>query len=279
MTNRLSTGVGRLDKALGGGLLPGSLTMLIGATGVAFLSDVAIDGTYLYLVGATGSGSYECRAINLSTGSVVWSYAHGATLYSVATNGWRVFVAGAAGTGAYNIRSLQADTGDDASSSGYDDVWDETLATAVARRDCMACDGDGLYVGLPSGAALNVHQLNVSDGSREESQVWGGGDCTGIAADHGYVFACFDDGATGQVLGIRKASFTVGWVASGIGGVRRPSCVASDGLRVFVGGTASASFSTLGRLYRGNRGPVLFRKCDPDDRFKPYRLDMIPSEH
>ncbi len=34
MTNRLSTGVGRLDKALGGGLLPGSLTMLIGATGV-----------------------------------------------------------------------------------------------------------------------------------------------------------------------------------------------------------------------------------------------------
>lgn len=34
MTKRLSTGIGRLDRALGGGLLPGSLTMLIGATGV-----------------------------------------------------------------------------------------------------------------------------------------------------------------------------------------------------------------------------------------------------
>lgn len=32
--NRLSTGIAELDEALGGGLLPGSLTMLVGATGV-----------------------------------------------------------------------------------------------------------------------------------------------------------------------------------------------------------------------------------------------------
>lgn len=34
MAERFSTGIERLDKALGGGLLPGSLTMVIGATGV-----------------------------------------------------------------------------------------------------------------------------------------------------------------------------------------------------------------------------------------------------
>lgn len=34
MEDRLSTGIPRFDEALGGGLLPGSLTMLIGATGV-----------------------------------------------------------------------------------------------------------------------------------------------------------------------------------------------------------------------------------------------------
>lgn len=34
MTDRISTGIPKLDVALGGGLLPGSLTMLIGATGV-----------------------------------------------------------------------------------------------------------------------------------------------------------------------------------------------------------------------------------------------------
>ncbi|MCA9134107.1 MAG: recombinase RecA, partial [Planctomycetales bacterium] len=34
MNQRLSTGLTVLDEALGGGLLPGSLTMIIGATGV-----------------------------------------------------------------------------------------------------------------------------------------------------------------------------------------------------------------------------------------------------
>ena len=32
--DRLSTGLARLDEALGGGLLPGTLTMIVGATGV-----------------------------------------------------------------------------------------------------------------------------------------------------------------------------------------------------------------------------------------------------
>ncbi len=34
MVSRLSTGIAELDQALGGGLLPGSLTMIIGATGI-----------------------------------------------------------------------------------------------------------------------------------------------------------------------------------------------------------------------------------------------------
>ena len=34
MTTRVSTGNGRLDEMLGGGLLPGTLTVVYGATGI-----------------------------------------------------------------------------------------------------------------------------------------------------------------------------------------------------------------------------------------------------
>ena len=34
MTTRVSTGHGRLDEMLGGGLLPGTLTVIYGATGI-----------------------------------------------------------------------------------------------------------------------------------------------------------------------------------------------------------------------------------------------------
>ncbi|MEC8554155.1 MAG: ATPase domain-containing protein [Planctomycetota bacterium] len=60
---RLSTGIARLDEALGGGLLPGTLTMVVGATGVGKTQF----GMHFFHASASEQGDHYGTVIDLSS--------------------------------------------------------------------------------------------------------------------------------------------------------------------------------------------------------------------
>jgi len=76
-TQRTSTGIGELDRVLGGGLVPGSVVLLAGEPGVGkstLLLEVAArwaqtTGTTLYITGEESAGQVRMRAIRTSANS------------------------------------------------------------------------------------------------------------------------------------------------------------------------------------------------------------------
>lgn len=106
----------------------------------AAVASCALDDDQAYLAGAT-SGGVEVRALNLTTGALVASYAHGALVNSVITDGARVYIGGNAGTGGNHIRAIPRNMGAA--------VW-SLIDNAVAAPDAMACDGEDLWVGTSS---------------------------------------------------------------------------------------------------------------------------------
>jgi len=251
----------------------------------AAIYDICIDGTNVYMVGATGGG-VEARAFTLAAGAAVWTYAHGAALHSCATDGKRLFVSGLASPNPSlaTMRCLVAANGNDVLNEGgtaadaTGTAWDAIQATTITAGQRMTTDGRSLWIAYPAAAASEIERRSVADGTVMAS-VATANSVTGIAHDHELVLIVTNSGLPNEVRAYDREDLSMAWryynphAAADI-----VEAVCTDGARVFfgsVGNTAPAP--TIGRLYRGNR-PSSWLRVDPDDDYLPMRQLIIPHE-
>lgn len=105
---------------------------------------------YVFIAGATGTGTYTHRALSWTTGTPAWSQNHGASVFSIISDGESVWIGGNVGTGTYTDRHLTRSTGVVATS--YDHG-----ATVYAH----AFDENNVFVGGVSGSggySVRSHQ-------------------------------------------------------------------------------------------------------------------------
>ena len=254
----------------------------------AAVYDICMDGTQVYLVGASGTGSKEVRSNYLLDGSAKWAYAHAATVYACCTDGRKLYIAGAqsgSGSGA-TLRGIEAQTGWDVageggiSTSGWADVFDvDTSAVGVVSRgQVMVTDGRGLWIGYDTTQAHQIEQRGTKGGTLLVAWDDTSHHVQALAIDQSMVLAAVFTATNGHLHGFDKAMFpSMRWSFQGnAAAVQEPLAVCSDGFEVTIGGSDTAGTKTLGRHYRRTR-PTQIRKVDPSDIYNPYRLAFIPA--
>jgi len=252
---------------------------------LATVYDIAIDGTNLYLVGATSAG-IEAKAFTLAAGAAVWTYAHGSDLHSCATDGKRVFVSGlAAPAGSLStLRCLVASSANDAANEGgtaldaTGTAWDAIQATTITAGQRMTTDGRSLWIAYPGAAAAQIERRACGDGTILASET-SGDTMAGIAHDHELVYAITNSGPPNEIRAFDRETLGQVWkYYNPHGNADLMDCVTSDGARVFFGAVnVVGAAPTVGRLYRGNR-PSSWLRVDPDDDCLPMRQLIIPHE-
>lgn len=249
--------------------------------------DVYIGRTYVYLVGAAGTGTHHVRALNRSSGAVVWSYDHGAPVWGVEGDGYRLFIAGeySSHSSGASLRCLYAATGADALNEGGTSAdttktaYDVVTAAEFSLPGCLAADGRALYCAFNGTDPYQIEKRSAVDG-RLVQGIALDGPVASIVCDDEYVFANVSHTLSGyaEILKLRKEDLAGG--DRGLNVVasvyERILDVATDGYAVAVA-LPDDGGDTLARLYRGNSTPRQVRRVDPSATTNlPYRRPFLP---
>jgi len=229
------------DKAAGGAPL---YTVDHGAA----VRDVCTDGTNLYLVGVSGTGTITARARTLATGAVVWDTDHGATLYSCCTDGRRVYVGGALSAGV-SMRAYEAGSGTVAwSYTPADATQLHTTGHQLAVRDGV------IYAGYPGSATLALIAYAAGDPTIELGSANLGVQIDYVTVDQDYLLVGRTPFVGIDLYLFDRMQYPAMRVSLDID-VTAP--IVSDGAAFFTG-----NGSEYRRLYRGNR-PMRVSRVDP----------------
>lgn len=232
----------------------------------ASVNDICVYDQYVYLVGASGTGAKDARALEVATGILHWSYNHNATLTSVAAANGRCFIGGGVSghaSGA-NLRSLNAFNGYDATGEGgtidTDGLaWNRVLANVVSAR-CLAVDHSQLYLGFASGAANQVEAMSQGDAQIQIMvRALTGISVIRLAVDQDYVYAATQDATPdGYLFALDRNTLATAWTKEYL--TKPFTCVATDGAGVFAGrGSIAGGQPNFDRYRRGNRA-CMFRR-------------------
>lgn len=255
----------------------------------AQVADVAIDGTRVYLGGASGTGSRRVRAIGISDGVADWSIDHGADVTHVEVTQGRCIIAGAPSSYASNsnLRAIDKETGNDAtgecagaSTDTTGLAWNRLISNDVTA---MATDGLRLYVGYDSTIApATVEARDLHRGALLHSvQLNSTAYVYSLDADHELlVVGTHEDPSgtpdTGYVWALRKGDLAEAWQFRNFDSTHKAVwSVACDGTGVFA--CLDHSGSPVQRLARGNR-PTLFRRVAATDDGRGYGRLIIAQE-
>ena len=255
----------------------------------AAVNDLACNGTYAFIVGASGTGTKDVRALTITGGAATWSYFHNATVKNAAYGAGRLFISSDAASGhgsAATIRCLRADNGFDAANEGGTGAdpnmaWDAVQATVQGYTRLLACDGQRLALGYDVAGATELETRSLTDGivlntrtlPRFPRQV---------VIDQRNIYIYTDDfaGATyGYIYVVDKKDLSYsarGWFQNA--SPDPIQCIATDGFAIYCGVNDQGGGVTLARLYRGNYTPMLCMRATRAENYQPYRLQLIPPE-
>jgi hypothetical protein len=256
------------------------------------LNDVAIDADRCYVVHDATSFSRQLTALTLDTatvtGTVAWTFAHGAQLYSVAVGGGRVFVAGAASTNVV-LRALKAEDGTQVAPIGWDveDAGGGGDGVATTSKRSLATDGEYLWQVFETSASAELVKREATTGRVVESRAWADPhdptwNALHVAVDHDYVYvATFGSlggaASEGGVHAFRKGDLAHVWSnPEDSADVAYTAGLASDGAGVFTFVMTTTTTYEVRRLYRGNR-PTRFYRHDGSGNYVFPRTLAAPE--
>ncbi len=169
-----------------------------GAT--VFLNDMDMDANRLYLAGNTGGAGNELQAWDLSTGTLDWSYAHGANLYGVIKGASKVYATGAA-NGTSETFIVSSTSGGAVAYTTPSASVDTTGGKPIAQTEN--------FVFIPV-STTSVQKVNkFSTPGDQGSPFTLSNDLRGLAADERYVYAITTD----EVQAFREDLFA-SWITS-----------------------------------------------------------------
>ena len=222
------------------------------------LYDVQVNGNYIVCCGAAGTGTFEGRLLNRTTGALLDSVNAGAaTLYCCAIYGLSVFFAGSIAAGA-NIAAYQI--------SGSTLVANPRWAAAVTIGTTiyeMRTDGRHLYI-LDYSPNLFVRCVSMADGSvvtAFDTALVSASTDMHLAVDQGGVYvAVYDPPGTDSYL-YRLALVTLSSVWTAPLPPATIAGVATDGCRIWAINSVAGTVDRVWTYARGNV-PQRFVKVD-----------------
>lgn len=223
------------------------------------LTDVAIDGTNAYIVGAAGTGGFQARAVNLAGVSSAWGYIHGASLNSVTTDGVRVYIGGNV-SGGNHIRALTVAAG----------AVEWSLAADVPEGG-QHMDTDGEFIWAKTDTTLR--KISTKFGEQLESIAVSGTDVKIIHLCGRYLF--LRNANNISYLDLKAGQSTT--LATCIQHGAVPTGLYCDGDRIYAGGVNTSSVSLRVHLLPQLRDQM-FKRTLSSNAFQPHRGLAYPVE-
>ena len=242
----------------------------------ADVHDAVLLGTFAYLTGAVGTGTFTTRKLSLAAGAVTTSRNHGATTYALCAAASRLFIAGTATTlptltttlRALNIDDLSDATGECGAADTTGRAWDAVATQALNRSGTLTSDGRQLFIGYREPVST-VEAIDVTTGAvlatgaLDTSYSVGAMRCNRLTVDRGWLLAaCIDVGPgadRGHVHAFSlRGTFARVWFHRNANGNYLES-VCSDGSRIWTALQIAVGENALLTIARGGP-PAAFRR-------------------
>lgn len=222
------------------------------------LYDVQVNGNYVICCGASGTGSYEARVLNRTTGTLTDSLsASTATLYSCAIYGNNVFFAGTIAAGA-NISAYLLS----GSTLTVNPRWPAAVTIGTTIQS-VRTDGRNLYLLYVDPVDVSIASVSMSDGTvlHTFDTALITSVSNGLVVDQGGVYVAIYDGIGADSYLYRLSLVTLSSVWTCALPPTTIAGVATDGCRIWAINTAAGTVARVWTYARGNV-PQQFTKVD-----------------
>lgn len=222
------------------------------------LHDVQINGNYVICCGASGTGSFEARVLNRTTGALADSLsASTATLYSCAIYGSNVFFGGTVAAGA-NISAYLLS----GSTLTVNPRWPAAVTIGTTIQS-IRTDGRNLYLLYIDPTDVDISCVSMSDGSVLHTFATGlvTSASNALVVDQGGVYVAIYDGIGADSYLYRLAPVTLSSVWTATLPPTTIAGVATDGCRIWAINSVAGTVDRVWTYARGNV-PQRFTKVD-----------------